>query len=235
MTWVGGQRILDLLMDPTSQYFIRVDCAGREGSLVLGELTEALAKAAARKSRPVIVLTNLARLGDSLMGLFKDLTSLVMRTDPRPVLVDGSRYAATFLESLPGAVPIVVCEEEPKSETPRRVLVVEDHEDIQEFLCNLIRSAGHHCVGAASVAEAVGRLEKEEVDVIFLDLKLPDGDGLDVARHLTGKGRHIPCIAVSNAAQHLDPDESERIGIRRTIGKPFQVREILNANQEVSC
>jgi CheY-like chemotaxis protein len=221
-------------MEPTSQHFIRLDCAGRAGSEILSQLQDALRKAAARKSRPVIVLTNLARLGDSLMGLFKDLTALVMRTEPRPVLVDGSRYAATFLESIPGAVPIVVCEEEPKSETPRRVLVIEDHEDIQEFLCNLIRSAGHPCVGASSVAEALRLLDREEIDVIFLDLKLPDGDGLDIARHLVERGRHIPVVAVSNAAQHLDPDESERIGIRRTIGKPFQVRQILDAIQDVS-
>ncbi|HEX7900090.1 MAG TPA: response regulator [Planctomycetota bacterium] len=212
-----------------------MDCAGRVGGDVLAELSEALAKAAARKSRPVIVLTNLARLGGSLMGLFKDLTALVMRTEPRPVLVDGSRYAATFLESLPGAVPIVVCEEEPKSESPRRVLVVEDHEDIQEFLCNLIRSAGHHAVGASSVAAAVRALDAGPIDVLFLDLKLPDGDGLDIARHLVERGLDVPVIAVSNAAQHLDPDESERCGIRRTIGKPFQVREILNAIQDVSA
>lgn len=219
-------------MTPPSQHFVRVDCAGRRGEEVLAQLREALSKAAARKSRPVIVLIRLARLNDSLMGLFRELTALVMSTEPRPVLVDGSRYAATFFENYPGAVPIVVCEEEPASDAPRRVLVVEDHEEIQEFLCHLIRSAGHRCDGASSVAEAVRRLDRGEVDVVFLDLKLPDGDGLDVARH--ARGRDIPVIAVSGAVS-LDRETGERYGIRRTIGKPFHVREVLNALQEVSA
>jgi CheY-like chemotaxis protein len=219
-------------MTPHTQYFVRVDCAGRRGEEVLADLREALAKAAARKSRPVIVLLHLARLGDSLMGLFRELTALVMKTEPRPVLVDGSRYAATFFENCPGAVPIVVCEEEPASDAPQRVLVVEDHEDIQEFLCHLIRSAGHDCLAASSVAEALEHVEKDEVDVVFLDLKLPDGDGLDVALH--ARGRDIPVIAVSGAVS-LDAETGERYGIRRTVGKPFQVREVLNALQEVSA
>lgn len=219
-------------MNPASQHFIRLDCSGRRGSDVLDQLRDALAKAAARKSRPVIVLINLARLGDSLMALFRELTALVMKTEPRPVLVDGSRYAATFFETLPGAVPIVVCEEEPTADAPRRVLVVEDHEDIQEFLCNLIRSAGHRVLAASSVAEAVRRLDQEEVDLVFLDLKLPDGDGLDVA--LRARGLDIPVVTVT-AHQALDAEVTERYGIRRAISKPFQVREVLNALQEISA
>lgn len=217
-------------MGPTSRYMIRVDCAGLRGRDVLDRVREALAKAAARKSRPVIVLLHLARLGDSLMALFRELTVLVMRTEPRPVLVDGSRYAATFFENMPGAVPIVVCEEEPASDDPRRVLVVEDNEEIQEFLCHLIRSAGHRAEGASRVSEALRRLARGDLDLVFLDLKLPDGDGLQVAR--VAQELDIPVVAVSGAVC-LDDLAGERYGIRRAISKPFQVREVLNAIQEV--
>ena len=211
---------------PASQYIIRLDCSGLRGQQVLERLGEALSKAAARKSRPVSVLLHLARLGDSLMALFRELTALVMKTEPRPVLVDGSRYAATFFENLPGAVPIVVCEEEPAADDPRDILVVEDHEEVQEFLCHLIRSAGHRAEGASSVADAVGRIERGGIDLVFLDLKLPDGDGLAVARR--ARESDIPVVAVSGAVA-LDPADRERYGIKRALGKPFHVREVLNA------
>jgi len=215
---------------PNSQHIIRVDCSGRRGEEVLAQLREALAKAAARRSRPVIVLLHLARLGDSLMSLFRELTALVMSSDPRPVLVDGSRYAATFFENVPGAVPIVVCEEEPAAAVPRSVLVVEDNVDLLAFLCHLIRSAGHQAVGAAGVAEAVEILDREAVDLIFLDLMLPDGHGADVARYARARGRDIPVVAVSGLP--LDPEEIRRFGIRRMIAKPLHVREVLNALQD---
>jgi len=215
---------------PNSQHIIRVDCAGRRGEEVLAKLREALAKAAARRSRPVIVLLHLARLGDSLMALFRELTALVMRTEPRPVLVDGSRYAATFFENVPGAVPIVVCEDEPAAAAPRHVLVVEDSVDILEFLCHLIRSAGHQAFGAGSVAGAVDVLDRERVDLIFLDLKLPDGHGSEVVRQARARGLEIPVVAVSGLP--LDPEDSRRFGIRRTIAKPLHVREVLNALQD---
>lgn len=215
---------------PNSQHIIRVDCSGLQGKEVLGRLREALAKAAARRSRPVIVLLHLARLADSLMSLFRELTALVMSTEPRPVLVDGSRYAATFFENVPGAVPIVVCEEEPAAAVPRDVLVVEDSVDLLAFLCHLIRSAGHRAFGAGSVAEAVDVLKRERVDLIFLDLKLPDGHGAEVARYARAEGRDIPVVAVSGLP--LDPEEIRAFGFRKSIAKPLHIREVLNALQD---
>jgi CheY-like chemotaxis protein len=70
---------------------------------------------------------------------------------------------------------------------PKRILVVEDSELVVDALRILFEDAGYVVSVAGSVNEAVQAATSEVVDMILLDLTLPDGNGLDVLHALKAK------------------------------------------------
>jgi PAS domain S-box-containing protein len=71
---------------------------------------------------------------------------------------------------------------EPRRRMPRRVLLVEDHFDSREFMQALLESDGHHVDAAASITEALSRLEHPEAsyEVLVTDIGLSDGSGWEL-------------------------------------------------------
>ncbi len=81
----------------------------------------------------------------------------------------------------------------------KNVLVVEDERMFREFLVGWLRREGLTVVGeAGSVAEARGVSEREELDLVVLDLDLPDGEGIGYAEWLLER-RAMVCVLVLTA------------------------------------
>ena len=109
-----------------------------------------------------------------------------------------------------------------------RVLLVEDNALVTDALTILLESGGHTVRIAASVAEAVARGREAPVDILLLDLTLPDGDGLDALRQLREAGA-MPTVAVALTG-HDDPRiaaRAEAAGCRTLLLKPVPTRELM--------
>lgn len=81
-------------------------------------------------------------------------------------------------------------------------LVVEDHTMFLQLLVGMLRTVPGIDVraSATTVADAVARVREEACDLLILDLKLPDGDGLDVLRAAAAANPAVDCIVLSSAA-----------------------------------
>ena len=89
------------------------------------------------------------------------------------------------------------------AERPVRVLVVDDHPMVREGLRSMLAGDGVTIAGeAASGEEALRRATERDIDVVLLDLELPDMDGLAVLRRLRELGASIPVLVVT---MHQDP------------------------------
>ena len=84
-----------------------------------------------------------------------------------------------------------------------RVLVVDDEADIRELLDMTLARMGLACDCAASVAEAKLLLDTNRYDLCLTDMRLPDGDGLHVVKHIEAKCPMIP-VAVITAHGSMD-------------------------------
>jgi DNA-binding response OmpR family regulator len=73
----------------------------------------------------------------------------------------------------------------------RRLLLVEDEESISEPFCRALAREGFEPVVASTLAEARACLKEREPDLVLLDLRLPDGDGRELARELRASS-HLP-------------------------------------------
>ena len=104
-----------------------------------------------------------------------------------------------------------------------RALVVEDDDSIGEPLeLGLVRE-GFAVTRARTVAEA---LDAGEVDIVLLDLGLPDGDGLDLCRQLRARSA-VPIIVVTARGEEVDRVVGLELGADDYVVKPFGFRELL--------
>ncbi|HEU4417360.1 MAG TPA: response regulator transcription factor [Planctomycetota bacterium] len=111
------------------------------------------------------------------------------------------------------------------STTPR-ILIVEDELPIQRGLCEQLVRSGFRADVAGTVAEALAQL-RHAADLVVLDRRLPDGDGLEVLRDLRARGDHTPVIVLSARGQAEDRVQGLEDGADDYVGKPFHLRELL--------
>jgi two-component system cell cycle response regulator DivK len=105
------------------------------------------------------------------------------------------------------------------------VLIVDDNEKNQRLVRDVLRNAGFRTIEAASGGEGIALAAEHEPDVILMDLRLPDMDGMDASRRL-GEGERtarIPVVALSSLP--LDGDSFRAAGFAGYLEKPFRVRE----------
>ncbi|MEV4252316.1 fused response regulator/phosphatase [Spirillospora sp. NPDC049652] len=88
------------------------------------------------------------------------------------------------------------------TEPPTTTLVVDDNDTKRYIIGSWLRRAGHTVVEAASAAEAWDLLAKQEVDLVILDVRLPDANGMDVCEQIKARPAtaSLPVIHISATA-----------------------------------
>ena len=104
-----------------------------------------------------------------------------------------------------------------------RVLIVEDEDTIAVPLAEGLEREGFEVARAANGAEA---LAAAEPDIVLLDLRLPDMDGLDVCRRLRERSR-VPIIIVTARGEEADRVVGLELGADDYVVKPFGLRELI--------
>ena len=105
-------------------------------------------------------------------------------------------------------------------------MIVEDDPAIRSVIAQLLKSEGMHLVEAASGAEADAALRTERFDMVLLDLKLPDDDGLNILRRLRQRSM-VPVIVLTAQSDEVDQILGLELGADDYIIKPFFNRVLL--------
>ena len=108
-----------------------------------------------------------------------------------------------------------------------RLLVVEDEPNIRELLATSLRFAGFEVHTAGNGAGAVSVAEKEQPDLVVLDVMLPDLDGFEVTRRLREHGRHMPIVFVTARDSVEDKVKGLTVGGDDYVTKPFSLEEVV--------
>ncbi len=107
------------------------------------------------------------------------------------------------------------------------VLVADDEPAIRRLLRTSLPTQGWRVVEAASGAEALALTARGGVDVLLLDLGLPDTDGLDVIRLLRGGGNALPIVVLSARDDERGKVAALELGADDYVTKPFGMAELV--------
>jgi DNA-binding response OmpR family regulator len=106
------------------------------------------------------------------------------------------------------------------------LLVVDDDEVVRDLLRDYFSQHGFDVHLAANGGEARERLRQQAPELVFLDVGLPDEDGLSLARFIREQ-LDVPIVMVSGAGEPLDRIIGLEVGADDYVTKPFDTRELL--------
>lgn len=107
------------------------------------------------------------------------------------------------------------------------ILFVDDEEAILKILASLFRGSGFTPRCATSGKDALALLEEEHIHVCFVDLRMPEMDGMELCRRIKGRDPAACVYAVSAFVDHFTAEQFQEAGFAGTFHKPFDIELLL--------
>lgn len=107
------------------------------------------------------------------------------------------------------------------------ILVVDDDPSVRSMLEEYLADRGYRVTAAEDGKTMLARFAEEDIDLIVLDLNLPDNDGLGLARTLREGSSYVPIIMVTGQGDEVDRIIGLEMGADDYVAKPFSPRELL--------
>ncbi len=109
----------------------------------------------------------------------------------------------------------------------KKVLVLEDEDNIRSFVVINLKRAGYETIEAATGEEALDQLRRnQDIQVAILDVMLPDMDGFEVCRRIRAGNSKIGLIMLTARAQEMDKVTGFMTGADDYVTKPFSPTEL---------
>ena len=145
---------------------------------------------------------------------------------------EGVDRGSTFTVRLPAVQPpaaaAATSDRPRRASGPRRILIVEDNEDVRETLREQLSLAGHQVMEARDGAQALEIAASVRPEVMLIDLGLPDIDGFEVARRLRAASgnRGVTLIAITGYGQPQDRERTLQAGFDAHLVKPVTAEQL---------
>jgi two-component system response regulator QseB len=110
--------------------------------------------------------------------------------------------------------------------TPR-ILVVDDESSMREMLGIMLRKEGFEVLLTESRTPAAAVLAKGAVDMVITDVKLPDGDGIEILRHVKAAAPETVVLVMTAFGSTQTAVAALKLGAHDYLVKPFDVEELL--------
>ncbi len=108
------------------------------------------------------------------------------------------------------------------------ILIVDDDQSIRQLLSEIVSIYGYRATAVESAKEAISLMTKQKMDLVLLDLQMPDISGDQFLSFIRKRGFKTPVVVVS---AHADPDMARqlgKIGISGIVSKPFEVERVID-------
>ncbi|WHH61378.1 PAS domain S-box protein [Petroclostridium sp. X23] len=144
---------------------------------------------------------------------------------------------STFFFTLPlkvGQVPVKKEVDQnlvKKPNIPLKILLVEDDKVNQIVFQQMLSDKGHTMQIASNGKEALEIIKKEKFDIIFMDIQMPEMDGIEITqriRQMEGGTKHVPIVAVTAYALKGDKERFLSLGMDEYLAKPMQMEALFS-------
>jgi signal transduction histidine kinase/CheY-like chemotaxis protein len=143
----------------------------------------------------------------------------------------GSRFDFTVLaKPAPQKTNPTTAETLPRlaEKYPLRILLAEDNPINRQLAVLILDKMGYSCGVAENGKEVLDQLQKEPFDLIFMDIQMPEMDGLEATRHIRrGRGKQPVIIAMTANTTRKDRDDCMTEGMNDFLSKPVHLDELI--------
>ena len=180
----------------------------------------------------IIMLTSASQTGDSArcreLGLAAHLTKPVTSWELRQLIC---RVLDRDAEKPPAPAPAREgLPSEARSAASRKILVAEDNPVNQVVAARLLERRGHEVTVVANGREAVAAVERENYDLVLMDVQMPEMDGFEATAAIrdaeAGTGRHLPIFAMTARAMKGDAERCRLAGMDGYLPKPIKSADL---------
>ena len=113
-----------------------------------------------------------------------------------------------------------------------KVLVVDDEQEVVDFLCNFLNRFKIQSIKANDGLTALDLYEKNKPDLVFLDIKMPQMDGLTLLKELKKKDKDAQAIMITGREDKESQDSAKKMGAIDYVVKPLDLEELHKKIQE---
>jgi two-component system cell cycle response regulator DivK len=113
---------------------------------------------------------------------------------------------------------------------PKRILVIEDQDDLRGILRDLFTRSGYVVAEATDGAAGVTSAKSDRPDIILMDIQMPVMDGYEATRQIKADPAlaQIPVVAISSLAMKGDEEKARAAGCDHYVTKPFSAIQLLH-------
>jgi two-component system response regulator len=110
------------------------------------------------------------------------------------------------------------------SEKSQTILTVENDDDVRSIIVDIVESLGFKCIEATNARSALAILEIEIIDLILLDMHMPNTKGNQLLKYIRERGFVTPVIVVSGFLQKDVIREVSALGVVAILSKPTRIK-----------
>ncbi|HMH57450.1 MAG TPA: response regulator, partial [Gemmatimonadales bacterium] len=199
-------------------------------------LAEEIARTAHREAARVMMLTSGGQRGDGArcraLGISAYLPKPIRQTDLLRAIRMALSASGTGTLITRHSLVSPAAERQPSAARQLHVLVAEDNQVNQQLAFRLLEKKGHRVTLVANGREAVAAIEREQFDLILMDVQMPEMSGLEATAAIRGRengGRRTPIIAMTARVLKGDREECLAAGMDDYVSKPLSPKALFQA------
>lgn len=183
---------------------------------------------------PLVMLSSVEKLTNNELEEKSDFAATLNKPIKRSYLYDtfiqilyGQRISLLPTQSLP-----LIFDSQFSQQLPLRILLVEDISLNQKVALQILERLGYRADVASNGLEALSALRQQSYDLVFMDVQMPEMDGLEATRHICQEWPHPNrpwIIAMTAHAMQGDKEECLSAGMNDYISKPIRVEALIQA------
>lgn len=108
----------------------------------------------------------------------------------------------------------------------KRVLVVDDEHKLREMISSYLQNEGYQTVEVANGNSAVQTIKNDQIDIVLLDIMMPEMDGYEALKEIRSIQKKLPVIMLTAKTEEIDKIIGLEMGADDYITKPFSLREL---------
>jgi len=111
----------------------------------------------------------------------------------------------------------------------KRILVIDDEEEVCKLLEDFLTREGFQVTTALSAKEGLEKLQQEKIEVILLDIKMPEMDGIEAIKRIRELNKTVGIIMTTAVMDQKVAEEAIKLGASEYILKPFDLNYLKNS------